>query len=115
VHRRSDGRKSPDRASGSERAGGRWRDSPPSQSPDQQFATRSWAPGRRHAPVSGWEVTAASAGIGKSTVSRARQVVGAGVPNGTPETISGRDGMFYPYRHPSRHCDSLVGRGDREL
>jgi ParB-like chromosome segregation protein Spo0J len=39
--------------------------------------------------------------IGKSTVSRARQVVGAGVPGGTPATISGRDGKFYPYRHPT--------------
>jgi ParB-like nuclease domain len=35
--------------------------------------------------------------IGKSTVSRARQKVLAGVPNGTPEFINGRDGKTYHY------------------
>jgi len=35
--------------------------------------------------------------IGKSTVSRTRQKVMAGVPNGTPGRINGRDGKTYHY------------------
>jgi ParB-like chromosome segregation protein Spo0J len=35
--------------------------------------------------------------VGKSTVSRSRQKVLAGVPNGTPEFIKGRDGKTYHY------------------
>jgi ParB-like chromosome segregation protein Spo0J len=33
--------------------------------------------------------------VGKSTVSRTRQTILAGVPSGTPEFIEGRDGKVY--------------------
>jgi ParB-like chromosome segregation protein Spo0J len=51
----------------------------------------------REAPARSTREVADMLKVGKSTVSRTRQQVLAGVPNGTPEIINGRDGKSYHY------------------
>jgi len=53
--------------------------------------------------------------IGKSTVSRTRQKVMLGVPNGTPEPIKGRDGKTYHYPATCTESPSVARIAGRVL